>query len=105
MAGCPYTWVRSFLGLTKKATNSNGEATSLRVTVDKDGVRTVDVYLPARSARWLMELIPSDVMTKIRAEKIPIDDMHKELEKREVLHPEEIFSLKDANRTVSVWLE
>lgn len=106
--GCPYTWFRSLLDRkSSPKPNKDGlvEAQCLRVTVEKSGQKTVDVFLPARSARWLMDLIPADVMTKIRAEKIPIEEMNHELSQRKVLYPEELFSVADETRKVEVWLE
>lgn len=107
--GCPYTWFRSLLDRKgqKPEPNAEGliEAQCLRVTVEKFGKKTVDVFLPARSARWLMELIPSEVMTRIKEEQIPIEAMNQELAKRDRLYPEELFSMADDSRKVQVWLE
>jgi hypothetical protein len=103
LSKCPYT---AFIGLfSGNKKNLNGGANALRVTVEKGGEKTVDVTLPARSARWLMELIPDDVMEKIRLEKIPIDSMQKDLEAVESLFPQEIFLLNEPGRAVRVWLE
>lgn len=102
MSACPYTWFKSLFPTRK---NTSGEANELRVTVERGGVITVDVALPAKSARWLMELIPSDVIEKIRAEKIPIDEMQQDLARTEKLIPQDIFLLKETERSVRVWLE
>jgi hypothetical protein len=103
MSKCPYTW---FVGLFGKTPNSSAkEASHLRVTVDKERVRVVDVALPAGSARWLIDLIPSDVMSKIREEGIPIDEIQTELASRSELNPQKIFTLQEPNRIVDVWLE
>ncbi len=99
---CPYTWFR---GLFPQPTGTADEAAQLRVTVLRNQEVTVDVALPARSARWLIELIPDDVMKKIRAEGIPIDDIQGELAQRLVLNPRKIFTLIETHRTVAVWLE
>jgi hypothetical protein len=103
--GCPYTWFRSFLSRSPQVRIEGAEARSLRVQVHKGGEMVVDVELPARSARWLMELIPGDVLSKIRAEQIPIDQMQLELEQRAKLYPEELFFLNETERQVHVWLE
>lgn len=102
MSGCPYTWVRNLFGAKK--TNSD-VASALRVTVAKMGIVTVDVSLPAGSARWLIDLIPDDVMTKIREEKIPIDNIQEDLKIKDVLKPQKIFILTETEREVQVWLE
>lgn len=107
MPGCPYTW---FVGLFSKSGSSGGSSPNsiaqyLRVTVDKCSERIVDVALPAGSARWLIELIPNDVVDKIRAEGIPLDSIQDELAQRPILNPQEIFTLKEPERVVNVWLE
>lgn len=104
MARCPYTWVRSFFGSASAA--ATGEpAQHLRVRVVRDGEERVLVTLPARSARWLMELIPTDVQDKIRAEEIPLDDMMAELHEQAVHYPRQIFTLAEPHRQIDVWLE
>ncbi len=103
MAGCPYTWIKSFLG--QVIPESKGEATSLRVKVTRDQRTTVDVTLPARSARWLIDVIPTEVVTKIRAEGIPLDQIQADLSAAEVLVPGPICTLEEPHRIVLVWLE
>lgn len=104
MAGCPYTWVRSFFG-GNTATPAGAPAQHLRVRVVRDGEQRVLVTLPARSARWLMEVIPGDVQDKIRAEEIPLDEMMAELHGEAVHYPRQIFTLSEAHRQIDVWLE
>jgi hypothetical protein len=104
MARCPYTWVRSFFS-TASATASGEPAQHLRVRVVRDGEQRVLVTLPAKSARWLMELIPADVQDRIRAEEIPLDDMMAELHEQTVHYPRQIFTLAEAHRQIDVWLE
>ncbi len=103
MSACPYTWFKSFFNPKSDANPS--EASSLRVTVEKNAVVTVDVTLPARSARWLIDLIPDDVVTKIRNEGIPLDAIQDDLAKSIELIPQRIFSFQDEERKVVVWLE
>lgn len=81
------------------------DAKYLRVTVIKDRATVVDVALPAQSARWLIDLIPADVTSRIRAEGIPLDDIQDDLRKRTVLKPQRIFNLIEPQRAVEVWLE
>jgi hypothetical protein len=100
---CPYTWFRSFF--TESSTNPNGEAQYLRVCVTKNNNRVVDVSLPAKSARWLIELIPDDVTSKIKEEGIPIEEIQLDLSKRIELMPQKIFKLIEPHREVEVWLE
>ncbi|MDX9731440.1 MAG: hypothetical protein RBT63_06695 [Bdellovibrionales bacterium] len=103
MAGYPYTWFRSLF--VSEKVKENGEAGNLHVRVMKNGDETVRVALPAQSARWLIDLIPADVVRKIREESIPIDDIQKELQENPVLYPRKIFNLKEDHREVDVWLE
>jgi hypothetical protein len=106
MNKCPYTWFRSFFKSARtEAKDPTKPAENLHVKVIKNGVEVVSVALPAHSARWLMELIPGDVLAKIKAEDIPIDSMMQELSSKEALLPQEIFHLKEEFRTVEVWLE
>lgn len=103
MSKCPYTWVKNlFAG---KAKLPGEAANSLRVTVDREGDRKVDVALPARSARWLLEIIPKDVIEKIKAEGIPIEMMNQDLKERIHLGAQDLFLLNEPGRTVRVWLE
>jgi hypothetical protein len=99
---CPYTWVRNFLGV---ADPNAKEASQLRVTVTRHGEERVNVALPARSARWLVDLIPADVIARIREEAIPLDAIQDELARTERLVPRRIFTLADEARAVQVWLE
>ncbi len=102
MSRCPYTWFRGLFGpVDPKAT----EASYLRVRVLKEAVQKVDVTLPAHSARWLVDLIPDDVVAKIREEKIPLDAIQAELAAAVKLVPRRIFELVEPERTVQVWLE
>jgi len=105
MSKCPYTWVKGLFSSNKKQKNCGDLAQELRVRVQKKGEITVDVSLPAKSARWLIELIPYEVLEKIYAEGIPIDDMQEELASKKELFPKKIFSLQEDERSVQVWLE
>lgn len=87
------------------STKTEGVASHLRVTIIRGLITTVDVTLPAGSARWLIDLIPDDVIDKIKAEGIPIDDIQLDLAKSRVLVPQKIFSLAEPDRAVQVWLE
>lgn len=102
MSLCPYTFIT---GLIKKKTTPGGEAQHLRVLVYRDKIEKVSVTLPARSARWLIDLIPEDVVAKIREECIPIDEIQNELANSEKLFPKAIFELIEPHRSVKVWLE
>jgi hypothetical protein len=102
MTGCPYTWFKSLLPL--KSSKSE-YASLLRVTVKKDQIVCVDVSLPAKSAGWLIDLIPEDVVEKIRSEGIPIDQIQANLGATKNLLPQRIFELIEPQRIVNVWLE
>ena len=102
MSKCPYTWFKSLIG---KPTSKEGEATELRVTVSKMGKTTVDVALPAKSARWLIDVIPNDVVEKIRSEGIPIDLIQADLANSTKLISQALFTLDEPSRVVKVWLE
>jgi hypothetical protein len=106
MAKCPYTWVRGlFRGGSKDNVDPSKPAENLMVRVVRDGEERMLVALPAKSARWLIELIPGDVVEKIRAEDIPLDDISRDLTESPVLHRGEIFTLDEERRQVKVWLE
>ncbi len=104
--GCPYTWFRNIFS---SRSNSNPDldrpANNLHVRVIKDGEEKVWVALPARSARWLIDLIPEDVIQKIYEEKIPLDAMLEDLKTMDVLRPQKIFNLTEENRQVDIWLD
>jgi len=102
MAACPYTWIRGFFPAKN---GDSSEASNLRVTVTREQKVVVDVSLPARSARWLIELIPEDVVKKIYAEGIPLDEIQADLAGRITLVPQKIFHLQETHREVAVWLE
>lgn len=103
MAGCPYTWVRGLFGA--KAAAPGEPAKNLMVRVLRDGEERVSVALPAKSARWLIELMPDEVVEKVRAEEIPLDEIMLDLQQQDELHPRPIFTLDEPNRKVEVWLE
>jgi hypothetical protein len=84
---------------------SGDQASSLRVKVEKGMETVVDVSLPVRSAKWLIDLIPGEVIEKIRAEGIPIDDIQADLASRMEFVPQNIFRLQEPTRIVTVWLE
>jgi len=100
---CPYTWFRTVF--SGKSNPDRTTAENLRVRVVRNGEETLSVALPAESARWLMDLIPKEVIQRIEEEKIPLDEMVKHLESCETLIPQSIFSLKESTREVEVWLE
>lgn len=105
MATCPYTWVRSALGFGDRPTRAGEPAQHLVVRVVRDGDERMRVALPARGARRLLDLIPEDVLARIRDEEIPIDAMVEELRTEATLMPRRIFDLRDDHREVAVWLE
>jgi hypothetical protein len=94
--------VKNFLGVPSAHAS---EATQLRVTVRRGDDETVNVALPARSARWLVDLIPADVVDKIRAEDIPLEAIQDDLARAAKLVPHRIFELVEPDRAVTVWLE
>jgi hypothetical protein len=81
------------------------EATSLRLTVVRGQTKTVDLSFPAVSARWLLDLIPNEVVRKIEASGVLLEDIQKRLASSEKLTPQKIFMLEEPNRTIHVWLE
>jgi hypothetical protein len=106
MAGCPYTWVRGFFSSgAKSQTDPSRPASNLMVRVVKSGEERVRVALPARSARWLIDLIPDDVVARIREEDIPLEALALDLSQQGVLYPREIFTLQESHRSVQIWLE
>lgn len=106
MAGCPYTWVRGlFSSGVPRHIDSSKPARNLMVRVVRDGEERVRVSLPARSAKWLIDIIPDAVVAKIRAEDIPLDALAVELSEAEELFPRSIFSMQEPDRQVEIWLE
>lgn len=105
MAKCPYTWFKNLISFSSSNKGPNEEADHLHVRVIKNGEETVRVSLPARSARWLIEVIPDDVVLKIKEEKIPLEEILDDLKSKTILRPQPIFSLIESHRTVQVWLE
>lgn len=101
MSKCPYTYFKSFFQKTAK----DNKASNLRVLVEKQNETVVDVSLPAHSARWLIELIPDDVIRKIYAEGIPLKEIQDNLAKQEILYSMDIFKLEEKERRITVWLE
>jgi hypothetical protein len=101
MSKCPYTFVKSMFGKP----HPTKEASHLRVTVTRGEETTVDAALPAHSARWLMELIPEDVLTQIYKEGIPIEKIQEDLSQQKVLFPRKIFTLTEPHRAIDIWLE
>ena len=80
-------------------------AKNLMVRVVRDGKQKVRVALPARSAPWLLDLIPDEVVETIRAEEIPLEAIMLDLSNQKELYPRQIFSLSDPSRQVDIWLE
>ncbi len=114
MSKCPYTWFRSVFKKSDLSAHENNrggdqetdkEASELRVRVSRQGNTTVDIALPARSARWLISVIPDDVVAKIRLEGIPIDSIQSDLASSARLLVQPLFSLEETDRQVQVWLE
>ena len=105
MGACPYTWFKTLVKSDSAVRADKKHATELRVTVSRNGETTVDVTLPAKSARWLLEVIPEEVIKKIRAEGIPIDAIQENLAQASELTIQPIFTLSDSVRLVKVWLE
>lgn len=105
MSLCPYTWFKSIFDSSSKPTEPGAEAQFLRVSVDRNNERVVDVSLPARSARWLIDLIPNDTLIKIKEAGIPIEGIQDDLANRPSLYATKIFDLVEEHRKVSVWLE
>lgn len=109
MGKCPYTWVvgklQQFAGTSGAESAADvSEAKNLHVTVFKNGEEKVNVTLPAASARWLIDLIPADVVEKIYEEEIPLQQIQEELKKMKKLYPQQIFTMREENRQVQVWL-
>ncbi len=102
MTGCPYTW---FKNLFEVSQTTSEEAKNLRVSVTRSNETTVDVALPAHSARWLIELIPTDVVAKIKSEGIPLEKIQEDLANRKLLTKQKIFNLTEPDRQIDVWLE
>lgn len=81
------------------------EASSLRLTVVRGQTKTVDLSFPAVSARWLIDLIPNEVVEKITASGVLLENIQKKLASSQHLAPQKIFILEEPDRTIRVWLE
>ena len=81
------------------------EATYLRLTVVREQKKTVDLRFPAASARWIIDLIPDDILEKIKVSGVSIEEIQNKLIKSEKLVPQKLFSLEEPDRTITVWLE
>lgn len=90
---------------SETATVSSPEASYLRLTVIRKQIKTVDLRFPAASARWIVDLIPDDILEKIKASGVSIEDIQSKLAKSEKLVPQKLFSLEEPERLVTVWLE
>lgn len=76
----------------------------LCVSVIRDGRKVVEVTFRAQAAAWLDELMPEDVLAALANRAIDIDAIKQDIQ-RSNFAPGELFSLKEAGRTVRVWLE
>ncbi len=85
----------------------NIEASHLRISISKMGKTTVDLSFPAHCARWIMEMIPDDLLVKIRRKGIPLDAIQDRLFNMPVLSPCDLFHLEDIEeeKKIKVWLE
>lgn len=103
---CPFARATRLVGAVFRAGRGNRQlAEHLRVRVVRDGEERANIYLPAASARWMIDLIPQDVLARIREEDIPIDAIQQDLAECGSLNPRDIFELRESGRTVQVWLE
>lgn len=109
MSACPYTYIKKLFKITSNDTDfiSTTEqiAKYLRVRVIKNQVTTVDVFLPAQSANWLIDLIPEHIVNKIREENIPLELIQENIKKQKVKYQQIIFKLIDQEKNILVWLE
>lgn len=111
MSKCPYTWVKNFFKKNDSTeiqlsagVEIGKKAKELRVQIVRKGEVTVDLSLPAGSARWLIDLIPEDIIKKIKAEEIPIEEIQTALAKSKSLFVGPLFRLIEVERSVFVWL-
>lgn len=96
----------SSLGLGSGSPGSlSEEASKLRLSVTRNGVRVVDLSFPAGSARWIIQLIPEDIALKIQSTGVSLVEIQAKLNLDEKLLPQSIFILNEPERVVRVWLE
>jgi len=81
------------------------EAKYLKIKIVRDDVTTVDLSLPAKSCRWMMELIPNEVLLKIKERGIDLALIEEKFNNQKILFPEEIMVIKTEEKIISIYLE
>jgi hypothetical protein len=76
----------------------------LRVRVQEAGTVRVDLTFPARAAEHLHELMPEDLVAKLQARSLDVQQIAAEAVQRH-LAPGELFVLEEGSKQVRVWLE
>jgi hypothetical protein len=90
-------------GVTGTLTNMALLSTHLRVKVTEGRETVVEVEMPARAIENLADLVPDDVVTRIRSRGIDLEALGKDLARRGA-PPGTVFEETSGNRNYRVWL-
>jgi hypothetical protein len=80
------------------------KAKHLRIEILKNNIKTIDLFLPARSVQWIIELMPEDVLQKIQLANIDLNKIQEKYLGREICQGE-VFSFNSIEKKIRVWLE
>lgn len=81
------------------------KAKHLKILITKDEVAVVDLSMPARCARWIIELVPSELLSKIKERGIDLEIIQAKFIAQEELYPCELFELVLPEKKIKIWLE
>lgn len=84
-------------------------AKSLKIRLFKNGVQKVDLNFPAKTAKWIIELIPKHILIKIEEKGIDIVSVQKKINGEKKLYPQQLLDYQDEQSPeklqIKVWLE
>jgi hypothetical protein len=81
------------------------EAEHLKINLFRDGKKKVDLTFKARTARWMLELLPSHLIDKITARGIDLTQLQEGLINQKELFPTELVNFSDSEVEVRIWLQ
>ena len=80
------------------------KAKHLRIEILKNNIKTIDLFLPARSVQWIIELMPDDILQKIQLSNIDLNKIQEKYIGHEICQGE-VFSMNTIEKKIRVWLE
>ncbi len=80
-------------------------AKKLKIVVSRNQVQTVNLSLPANSCRWIIDLIPDDILIKIKERGIDIEKIQNEFKSADVLVPKSILNIETEEKIIQIYLE